>query len=94
VRTKTITDVDGSSSALEDTKGLDKGRGHAILGLVDLEVLKRTLSLSSPVLVSGDLDLAKGIALGTCLRHAGGGAVEVACELEAGLGKAKLLLRG
>lgn len=63
--TKTVAHVDGGSSSLEDTKGLDNGGGHAVLRLVDLEVLERSLSLGSPVLVGGDLDLAKGIALGS-----------------------------
>lgn len=32
--------VDSGSGTLEDTKGLDDGRGHAVLGLVDLEVFE------------------------------------------------------
>ncbi|KAI6752933.1 hypothetical protein HG531_005102 [Fusarium graminearum] len=49
-------------STLQDTKRLDNRWGHAVLGLVDTEVLEGSLRLSSPVAVGGDLDLAKGIA--------------------------------
>ena len=41
------------------------GRRHAVLGLVDAEVLERALCLGAPVAVRGDLDVAKGIALGS-----------------------------
>lgn len=74
--TETVAHVDSGGSALEDTESLDDRRGHAILGLVDLEVLEGSLSLSSPVFVPGDLDLAKGIALGTCRSHLVGRGVE------------------
>ena len=57
--------VDNGSGALENTKGLDNGRRHAVLGLVDAEVLEGSLGLGAPVLVGGDLDLAKGVALGS-----------------------------
>ena len=74
--TKTEAHVDGGSGTLEDTEGLDNRGRHAILRLVDLEVLKGALSLGSPVLVTRDLDLAKGVALGTCRSHLVGRGVE------------------
>ena len=67
--TKAISHVDSSGSTLQNTERLDDGRGHAVLRLVDTEVLKRSLRLGSPVSVGGDLDLAKGIALCSCLGH-------------------------
>jgi hypothetical protein len=36
--TKTVLHVDGSGSTLEDTESLDHGGGHAVLGLVNVEV--------------------------------------------------------
>lgn len=63
--TQAIAHVNGRRSALEDAKRLDDGRGHAVLGLVDAEVLEGALGLSSPVPVGRHLDLAKGIALGS-----------------------------
>lgn len=74
--TEAIAHVDSGSSALEDTESLDNRRRHAILRLVDLEVLERSLGLSSPVLVTGNLDLAEGVALGTCGSHVVGRGVE------------------
>lgn len=79
---KAVAHVDGGGSALENTKGLDDRGRHAILGLVDLEVLEGTLSLSAPVLVRGDLDLAKGIALGTGFGHSGSSGVNASLEGE------------
>lgn len=63
--TQAISHVHLGGSALENTECLDDGRGHAVLGLVDAEVLEGSLGLGAPVLVGGDLDLAKGIALGS-----------------------------
>lgn len=74
--TKTKSHVDGGSSSLQNTKGLDDGRRHAILGLVNAEVLEGSLRLGAPVLVARDLDLAKGVGLGSCsLGHVSCGAV-------------------
>lgn len=74
LRTKAKLHVDSGGSTLQDTESPDNRRGHAVLGLVDLEVLQRALSLSTPVLVGGDLDLAEGIALGSSVGdHPGGG---------------------
>lgn len=39
--TQAILHVDGGSGALQDTKGLDHGRRHTILRLVDVEVAER-----------------------------------------------------
>jgi len=36
--TKTVLHVDGGGGTLEDTESLDDGGGHAVLGLVDIEV--------------------------------------------------------
>lgn len=36
--TKAVLHVDGSGGTLEDTESLDDGGGHAVLGLVDVEV--------------------------------------------------------
>ena len=44
-----------------DAKGAHNWRRHAVLRLVDSEVLQRTLRLGSPVLVRGYLDLAKRV---------------------------------
>lgn len=60
--TKSVAHVNCGSCALQDTKGLDNRWGHAILRLVDAEVLERALGLGTPVLVRRNLDLAKGIA--------------------------------
>lgn len=67
-RTEAELHVDGRSSSLENTKRLYDRRGHAILGLIDLEVLQRALCLCSPVLVCRYVDLAEGIRLcsGSC----------------------------
>jgi hypothetical protein len=80
--TKSILHVDGRSGALEDTKGLDDRRLHAILRLVDLEVAQRALGLGSPVLAGVDLELAEGIALGSSV----GGHDASGCE-GAGVGQ-------
>jgi hypothetical protein len=73
--TKSILHVDGGSSTLEDTKGPNHRRLHAILRLVDLKVAQRALSLGSPVLAGVDLELAEGIGLapGVGGHVAGGG---------------------
>ena len=69
-----VAHVDRGSGALEDAKGLDNGRRHAVLGLVDAEVFERALRLGAPVLVAGDLDLAKGVAFGSRVgSHVAGG---------------------
>lgn len=47
------------------------------MGLVDLEVGERTLSLSSPVSVRGDLNLAKGVGLASGLLSHGEGCAEL-----------------
>lgn len=60
--TKSKLHVNSGSCTLENTKGAHNLRWHAIIRLVDLEVLQRSLSLSTPVPVRLDLDLAKGIA--------------------------------
>ena len=62
-RTEAKLHVDGGSGALEDTKGAHNLRWHAVVGLVDLEVLQRPLRLGTPVAVGLDLDLAERIAL-------------------------------
>jgi hypothetical protein len=95
--TKTESNIDGGSSALENTECLDDGRRHAVLGLVDLEVLEGSLSLGAPVAVGGDLDLAKGVALGSCRRHSDGSAVDGSGKSQASRRAArslKSLLRG
>lgn len=71
LRTKAIFHVHRGRSALEDAKGRDNRRRHAVLGLVDLEVAQRPLRLGSPVLVRGHFDLAKGIALDSLVGHVG-----------------------
>lgn len=87
VHTKAIAHVHRRRSTLEDTERLDDRRGHAVLGLVDLEVLEGTLSLSAPVLVGRDLDLAKGIALGSGVgRHSHGTTVEGSLVADGGVG--------
>ena len=40
-RTQSVIHVDGSCGALENAKGLDDGRRHPVLRLIDLEILKR-----------------------------------------------------
>lgn len=76
LRTKAISHVHRSGSALENAERLDNGRGHTVLGLVDAEVLEGSLGLGAPVLVGRDLDLAKGVALGTGRSHSEGGGAE------------------
>jgi hypothetical protein len=71
-RTQAVLHVDRRSSALEDTESAHNGWGHAVLGLVDLEVLEGALGLGSPVLVRRDLNFAKGIALGSGVGHSAG----------------------
>ena len=76
IRTQPELHVHGGGSALQNAEGLHNGRRHAVLRLVDLEVLEGTLRLGAPVLVAGHLDLAKGIAFCAGGSHSGGG-----CEL-------------
>ena len=61
--------IDSSSSSLEDTKSPDYRERHPVLGLVNTEVLEGPLGLSTPVLVRGDLNLAKGVGLGSGSGH-------------------------
>lgn len=61
--------VNSGSGALEDTESSHNWRWHAISRLVDVEVGEGTLSLSSPVLVGWDMDLAEGIGLCSGLGH-------------------------
>ena len=63
--TESIIHIDGGSGALEDAECSDYRRRHSILWLIDLEVLERSFGLGTPVFVRGDLDFAKGIALGS-----------------------------
>lgn len=55
-------------STFEDTEGADNGRRHAIEGLIDFEIAQGAFGLGAPVFVRRNLDLAKGIAFGSC-RH-------------------------
>lgn len=64
--TESESHVHGRRSALENAECANDGRRHAIVRLVDLEVLQRALGLSTPVSVGGDLKLAKCIALCSC----------------------------
>lgn len=80
-RTQAVLGVDDGGSALENAKGAHNGRRHAVLGLVDLEVLQRALCLGAPVLVRGHLDLAKGIALGPGVGHGAGDGELAALEV-------------
>ena len=59
--TESVSHVDSRGRSLENTKSSYHGRRHSILWLIDLEILKRSLCLSPPVFVRGDLDLSKGI---------------------------------
>ena len=43
--------IDHCCGSLEDAKSADDGWRHAVLRLVDLEVLQRALRLRAPVLV-------------------------------------------
>jgi hypothetical protein len=78
VRTQAELHVDCGGGTLEDAKRLDDGRRHAVLRLVDLEVLQRPLRLRAPVLVGRHLDLAKGVTFCPRGGHAGGGCEETA----------------
>lgn len=72
LRTESILHVNRRSGALEDSKSPDNWRRHAILRLIDLEVLERSLRLRAPVLVRRDEDLSKGIGLCSRLGHSVG----------------------
>jgi hypothetical protein len=76
-RTKSIVHIDCGSSSLEDTKCLNDRRGHAVLRLVDFEVLQRTLCLCSPVSIRSDLHFSKGITL--CSRALAVGLTQGGC---------------
>lgn len=43
---ETVGHVDGGGSALQDTKGLDEGLGHALSGSTNVEVLERAICCS------------------------------------------------
>lgn len=80
--TKSISHIDGSSGSLQDTKRPNDGGWHPILGLVNTKVLEGTLGLRSPIFVGRDLNLAKGIALGSGVGgHSHGGGVNASLEL-------------
>jgi hypothetical protein len=79
--TKSVLHVDGRGGALEDTKGPDDGRLHAVLRLVDFEVAQRALGLATPVLAGVDLELAESIALGSSV----GGHGASGCECAGGV---------
>ena len=49
--TEAVLHVHFGSSTLQDTKGLDHRGGHAVLGLVDVEVAEGAVSISDLVLV-------------------------------------------
>jgi hypothetical protein len=67
----TISLVDPSGGLLEDTEGLDE-RGRHPLGVAsDVEVHERSLGLSSPVSVRGDLERSEGIGLGSVRSRSG-----------------------
>ncbi len=65
-RTETEGHVDSGCCTFQNAKGADDWRWHAVLRLVDLEVLEGAFRLSAPVLVCGDLYLAKGVTLCSC----------------------------
>lgn len=64
--TESILHVYGRGCALEDSKRSDHRRRHAVVRLIDLEVLQGALSLRSPVSVRRHLDPAEGICFGPC----------------------------
>ena len=72
-RTQAIFHVDRGRGAFEDAKGSHNRWRHAVLWLIDAEIAQRAFCLGTPVPVGGDLDLAKGIALGSGGGHGGGG---------------------
>ena len=85
--TKSVLHVDGCGGALEDTKGLDDRRLHAVLRLVDLEVAQRALGLGAPVLAGVDLELAERIALGSSVGGHDASSCESACVVQSGEGE-------
>lgn len=48
-----IFHVDGGCRTLQDAKGLDHGGGHAVLGLVDVEVAEGAVEASPSIVYSG-----------------------------------------
>ncbi len=52
-----------SSSLLQETECTNDWEWHALALTTDLEVLQGSLSLSTPVLVSWDLNRAEGVTL-------------------------------
>jgi hypothetical protein len=60
---ESIVSVGLSSSLLEETKSTDDRKRHALSLATYLEVLERSLSLSTPVLVPWHLNGAKGVFL-------------------------------
>lgn len=67
--TQSVAHVDRGRGALENAKGRNHRRRHAVLRLVDLEVAQRPLRLGAPVLVGRHFNLAKGIALDSLVGH-------------------------
>ena len=63
--TEPVVHVHCCGGAFEDSESADDGWGHAVLGLVDLEVLKRAFGLRAPVFAGVDLDFAKGVRFGS-----------------------------
>lgn len=58
-----VSHVNLGAALLQDSESLDDWVRHSISFLGDLEVLERSLSLGTPVSVSGHLDLSEGIVL-------------------------------
>ena len=53
-------------STFENSECTDNGRRHAVMRLIDFEVLEGAFGLRSPIFVRGNGDLAKGIAFCSC----------------------------
>ena len=68
---ETVAKIDLGNTFFEDTKGADERCWHAVGVPGDIEILERSLSLSSPVFIGGDLDRAKGVSLFPKLRDVG-----------------------
>jgi hypothetical protein len=64
---ESITNISLSSSLLEKSESTDDRKGHSFTLTADLKVLKRTLGLGTPVLVSWNLNRAESIAFLTVL---------------------------
>ena len=59
--TEPIVHVYCRCGAFEDAECTDDRRRHAILGLVDFEILEGAFGLRAPIFGGIDLDLAKGV---------------------------------